>query len=72
MTTGQIRANDLLRMFGPEGHPTSGRSRADRFTGSPTFLLNGRDPFAEPGRPAGLTCRVYRAPDGLRGLPGLG
>jgi glutaredoxin len=30
------------------------------FTGSPTILINGRDPFAEPGRPPGLACRVYR------------
>ncbi|MGW6703822.1 class I SAM-dependent methyltransferase [Streptomyces sp. NPDC054956] len=41
------------------------------FTGSPTFLINGRDPFAETGRPAGPACRVYRTPDGLSGLPSL-
>ncbi|MCC2275252.1 DsbA family protein [Streptomyces sp. ET3-23] len=41
------------------------------FTGSPTILIDGHDPFAEPGRPAGLTCRVYATPNGLEGVPGL-
>jgi hypothetical protein len=39
------------------------------FTGSPTYLIDGRDPFAEPGRAPGLTCRVYPTPDGLAGMP---
>ncbi|AWZ08587.1 MULTISPECIES: hypothetical protein [unclassified Streptomyces] len=39
------------------------------FTGSPTFLLDGRDPFAEPGGAPGLACRIYRTPSGLAGLP---
>lgn len=29
-------------------------------TGSPTLLVDGRDPFAEPGRPPSLSCRLYR------------
>ena len=41
------------------------------FTGSPTFLIDGRDPFAEPGSAVGLACRVYRTPSGLSGVPGL-
>ncbi|MEP6852869.1 MAG: hypothetical protein ABJA87_09465 [bacterium] len=41
------------------------------FTGSPTVLLNGVDPFAEPGRPVGLSCRVYRNPSGSGGVPDL-
>ncbi|MFE4173846.1 hypothetical protein ACFRR7_17650 [Streptomyces sp. NPDC056909] len=40
------------------------------FTGSPTILIDGQDPFAEPGRTAGLSCRIYRTPDGLAGVPG--
>lgn len=28
--------------------------------GSPTLLINGVDPFAAPGTPASLSCRVYR------------
>ena len=51
----------------------AGQAEAERtaFTGSPTVLIDGRDPFAEPGRTPGLTCRVYRTPDGLVGLPAL-
>ncbi|MFF8916465.1 hypothetical protein ACF08M_24845 [Streptomyces sp. NPDC015032] len=45
-------------------------AEAAAFTGSPTFLIDGRDPFAEPGRMPGLSCRVYRGPGGLTGLPG--
>ncbi|MEU9428679.1 hypothetical protein AB0D87_38695 [Streptomyces sp. NPDC048342] len=41
------------------------------FTGSPTILIDGRDPFAEPGRVPGLSCRVYRTPGGLAGVPTL-
>jgi hypothetical protein len=42
-----------------------------RFGGSPTFLLDGTDPFAEPHRPAGLSCRVYRSAEGSGGTPTL-
>jgi hypothetical protein len=38
--------------------------------GSPTLLLGGRDPFAEPGRQPSLSCRLYRREDGrLEGAP---
>jgi hypothetical protein len=30
------------------------------FRGSPTVLVDGIDPFADPDAPAGLTCRIYR------------
>ena len=39
------------------------------FLGSPTVLINGRDPFAEPGAVPGLSCRVYRTQDGVTGAP---
>ncbi|MFF4756113.1 hypothetical protein ACWD5R_37240 [Streptomyces sp. NPDC002514] len=39
------------------------------FTGSPTILVDGRDPFAEPGATPTLACRMYRAPGGLAGAP---
>lgn len=43
------------------------------FTGSPTFLLDGRDPFADPNRPPGIACRMYRTVDGgLAGVPDVG
>ena len=40
-----------------------------RFRGSPTVLLDGRDPFAAETDPVGLSCRVFRTPEGLRGAP---
>lgn len=41
------------------------------FIGSPTILIDGSDPFAEPGRAAGLACRVYTAPSGSSDVPDL-
>jgi len=41
------------------------------FIGSPTILMDGRDPFAGAEAAIGLTCRVYRTPEGLAGSPTL-
>lgn len=41
------------------------------FIGSPTILLNGADPFAEPGRAHGLACRVYPTVTGPAGVPAI-
>ena len=41
------------------------------FTGSPTILLDGRDPFGVAGAEPGLACRIYATPSGLRGSPTL-
>jgi hypothetical protein len=41
------------------------------FHGSPSILVDGQDPFAEPGAAVGLACRLYRTPDGLRGAPSM-
>ena len=35
--------------------------------GSPTLLVNGSDPFAAPGTPASLSCRLYRDQGGPPG-----
>ncbi|MBT2439949.1 hypothetical protein J7E93_07400 [Streptomyces sp. ISL-36] len=40
------------------------------FTGSPTILIDGRDPFAEPDAPPSLSCRIYRTSSGPAGAPG--
>ncbi|MER5597980.1 hypothetical protein [Streptomyces sp. NPDC002265] len=48
--------------------------QAERFgmTGSPTVLIDGVDPFAVPGAPASLSCRLYRGPDGrAEGAPSV-
>ena len=52
-----------------EAVETAEQAEVVGFVGSPTLLVDGRDPFAEPGRPVGLACRVYRTPDGPAGLP---
>jgi hypothetical protein len=41
--------------------------------GSPTLLIDGMDPFAEPGQPPSVSCRLYRDDDGLvSGAPSVG
>ena len=39
------------------------------FRGSPTVLVNGRDPFAESDVPGGLSCRVFGTEAGPAGAP---
>lgn len=39
------------------------------FHGSPTVLVDGRDPFARGDEPVGLSCRIYQTPDGPAGSP---
>jgi hypothetical protein len=35
--------------------------------GSPTLLIDGSDPFAAPGQPPSLSCRLYRDASGRTG-----
>lgn len=39
------------------------------FHGSPSIVVDGVDVFAEPDAGVGLSCRVYRTPDGPAGAP---
>jgi hypothetical protein len=48
---------------------TPEKAEAIGFHGSPTILVNGRDPFASPTDPVGLSCRLFATPDGLAGSP---
>jgi hypothetical protein len=41
-----------------------------RFRGSPTILIDGRDPFGGV-EVFGLSCRVYETPEGLAGSPSV-
>ncbi len=41
---------------------------ASGFRGSPTLLVDGRDPFPTTA-PAGLACRLYPTPNGPQGAP---
>ena len=50
---------------------SEGQAQKRGFIGSPSFLLNGTDPFSQPGSPAALACRLYSTPDGPRGVPSL-
>jgi hypothetical protein len=48
---------------------TDEQARVRGFIGSPTFLVDGVDPFAVAGAPTAVACRVYPAPNGLSGVP---
>lgn len=41
------------------------------FTGSPTILIDGRDPFAQPTALPAVACRIYRTAHGVEGAPDL-
>jgi len=61
--------------FGVLGWAGAGQERVgqpcspDFLHGSPSVLVDGEDPFAEPGADVGLSCRLYRTPVGLAGAP---
>lgn len=50
---------------------TSEAAERERFLGSPTLRIDGRDvdPEAHRRRDYALTCRRYATPDGIAGLP---
>ena len=39
--------------------------------GSPTILIDGRDPFAADESPASISCRLYRSASGMSGCPSI-
>lgn len=41
------------------------------FTGSPTILVGGKDPFADGSQPASLACRLYPSSEGWDGAPSV-
>lgn len=51
--------------------PDDTAAQAQRFLGSPTIRIDGRDvePGAESRTDFGLKCRLYRTPDGFAGTP---
>ena len=42
-----------------------------QFAGSPTLLVDGRDPFKTDQAPIGLACRTYMTPAGLEASPSV-
>lgn len=45
------------------------QAAASDFTGSPTFLVDGRDPLRDPAATTAVACRLYATRAGLAGLP---
>ena len=41
------------------------------FRGSPSLLIEGRDPFADQAGSVGLSCRIYRTEQGPQGAPSV-
>lgn len=39
------------------------------FHGSPSILVDGRDPFTSAYEAVGMSCRAYRTEDGVQGAP---
>jgi hypothetical protein len=72
---GWTVAHARLRELGVEPELERVESPEDavrlRFLGSPTILVDGRDPFAGSAEDAryGLTCRLFETPEGLAGSP---
>ncbi len=42
-----------------------------RFRGSPTILVDGRDPFADQDAAGGLSCRIFQTEAGAEGAPSV-
>ncbi len=73
----ETRVRQALRSWrrrgraGPASGPDAGAAPQLTFRGSPTVLINGADPFADPAAPVGLACRVHRTPTGPAGAPSI-
>jgi hypothetical protein len=69
------RVRQALREAGAPERVTLRRVETDEqahqlsFRGSPTVLVNGQDPFADPSAPAGMACRVFRTTTGFAASP---
>ena len=46
---------------------TDDQARRQGMAGSPTLLIDGRDPFVRPGQLPSLSCRLYPGDDGRPG-----
>ncbi|MGB7979777.1 MAG: thioredoxin family protein [Candidatus Nanopelagicales bacterium] len=76
--TGRDRLLDAIDRLGRDSFEVDLRlitgydqAVADGFRGSPSFVVNGRDPFADHHVPVGLTCRSYPTEAGPAGAPTL-
>ena len=72
------RLYEALRSTGTDGAVVTERVIADAaaaaafgMTGSPTILMDGRDPFAIESAEPSVSCRLYRSAIGIEGAPSL-
>ena len=72
------RLREALREAGADGSAityekieTPEQAEKTGFRGSPTILVDGRDPFADEDAPVGLSSRIYRTDAGPAGAPSL-
>jgi hypothetical protein len=72
-TTADVRlralGNELGITIERQKVETPEEAEAIGFRGSPTILVDGRDPFAQGDEPVGLSCRIYQTPEGPAGAP---
>lgn len=66
-----LRSEGFDLVFDRQLIDTPEAAEQHRFRGSPTILINGTDPFADPDAPVGLSCRVYQTETGRAGSPSL-
>ena len=73
---GESRLRAAMDILGiPQGDLTLRRieteqdARDTNFHGSPSFLRDGEDLFADASAPVGMACRVYRSDGRLSGTP---
>lgn len=73
----QERLKVALRQAGVESEillervETAEDAEVMSFRGSPSILIDGIDPFADPDAPTGLSCRVFRTENGIEGSPAI-
>ena len=71
------RVKELVRQHGLDADltyqliDTPEAAEEYQFTGSPTLLVDGRDPFKTDLTPIGLACRTYMTPTGLAASPSV-
>lgn len=70
-TLGHLQSLEDELGFSLRLHNVSTASEAEEigFVGSPTVLIDGRDPFATGETVTGLACRVYETQEGPGGTP---
>ena len=69
LETLKAEGHELEISYEPVETPEAAIERG--FRGSPTIVINGVDPFADPDAPVGLSCRVYKTESGYAGSPSL-